>query len=168
MNRIVLKKMGIDIVLEAKKPEAVSHGFWEKLKTGMVGRSPVMVWTYPELWNDLNGHPLKERSEMFKSLIKNLNWPKGTVSFVPMTEVSGDGEVDCPDKFWEVCAALDPQLVVSFGTRARDVLGLDPANERVLCLPESTPMSMGDDNPGKRETWEMLGTAFEKFGKVQR
>lgn len=55
-------------------------------------------------------------------LLSSLGWPKGVVSFWPMSEHTAQGFTPRPDMFWEGVRRLTPQHVACFGLEAFRIL----------------------------------------------
>ncbi len=88
--------------------------FWAKTPN----KTPAIVWTYLELSQDLSGQGDPDRRTLWQMLLKAFAWPKGVVSFWPMSEHQPAGFTPRPDMFWEGVRRLNPQHVACFGLEA--------------------------------------------------
>ncbi len=96
--------------------------FWQKtIKT------PTIVWTYQELSLDLTQPQAqsKERSVLWKFLLKSLGWPRGMFGFWPMSEYHEGAFTPRPDMFWEGIRRLQPQYIACFGQAAFQLIAPD-------------------------------------------
>jgi hypothetical protein len=94
-----------------------------------------LVWTYPELGEDLSGAGDKARSACLRQLIGSLALPKGSSAFWPLRLPSaprnlpdGQGAQNTPDDpryFQEGLHLLRPQAVILFGERSVGLSGLN-------------------------------------------
>ena len=97
-----------------------------------------LVWTYPELGEDLSGAGDKDRSACLKQLIGSLALPKGSSAFWPLRLPSAPGSLpdaqaaqgsrNTPDAsryFQEGLLLLHPQAVILFGERSVELSGLN-------------------------------------------
>jgi hypothetical protein len=115
-------------------------GFWRK-----VARPSATVWTYFNLGLDMLGleagaAPSAQRRTLFRTLIRGLGWPPGSITFWPMAApaavgaaapasqrtrrpaASGRAVVPAPaaepDLFWRGVAEIEARFVLCFGARA--------------------------------------------------
>ena len=117
----------------SKVNEATWPGPWrERLKKTLPAP---LVWTYPELGEDLSGAGDKARSACLRQLIGSLALPKGSSAFWPLRlpaapESLPDAQAaqDTPDEsryFQEGLRLLRPQAVILFGERSVGLSGLN-------------------------------------------
>ena len=127
-------------------------GYWAKTL-----KDPVFVWTYWELAQDLSGQAEDNRRTLWRLLIKDLNWPKGLLSFWPMSEFTNGTLTPRPDMFREGIRRLRPQQIACFGLPAFQAIApdADPAlhvqpykGYTLHFLPD--PATLHDSLPDKR------------------
>lgn len=61
---------------------------WKQL-LGKTVRTPLLLWSYPELRDDLSGHSSRERSNALRRLFADLKLPKGSHAFWPFAPLYG-------------------------------------------------------------------------------
>lgn len=105
-------------------------------------RSP-LIWSYPELGDDLAGRGSKERSQYLRSLIGSLNLPKGSSAFWPLSlsssyaQLNPDDSLNTSDDYSSKSASpstglyfrsglqlLKPRAVLFFGLSCLELSGL--------------------------------------------
>lgn len=74
-----------------------------------------IVFTYPELVQDLQGNGDPRRGELLRRLLGSLAWPKGTSGFLPMTDSSGHIDPQNGKSFWSQVLKSRILHVVCFG-----------------------------------------------------
>lgn len=95
---------------------------WQKKIT----RGARFVFTYQALSEDFAGQANAARSAFWRTLLGQLQWPKGTVSFWPCF---GYPETQLePGYFWRGVQLIKPRFLVFFGTQLRE--GLLYASDR--------------------------------------
>ena len=122
------------------------------------------IWTYWDLGHDFGAAPDVERRELFKTILKHLSWPAGSVSFWPLNFELGAELKAQPGQFWRGVREAKATTVFCFGERAfkalfpRQDFSLAPAQRDgiiVQPLPGPTAMLAGDMD-AKRTVWRML------------
>lgn len=90
---------------------------WEELwnRLSVHCPHPVIVWTYPELGDDLSGKSSTERRRVLQSLMRKLRMPKGSHAFWPYTLSSADA--GSPDIFQAGLHRFNPRTVIIVGDR---------------------------------------------------
>lgn len=97
-----------------------------------------IVWTYPELGEDLSGQGDKARSACLRELIGTLGLPRGSSAFWPLalpSPATADAPAAPPDGmgdtnsnslyFLQGLARLNPRALILFGSRSISLSGLD-------------------------------------------
>lgn len=149
-------------------PKPLPNPLWPETWAGFWARSqhaPLIVWTYQELGQDLFGQPNEDRRALWKSVQKQLGWPRGTTMFWPMT---ASGVAEAPTlgpQFWEAVTALNPHYLAIFGPQAVGALApqADPAVPvqpcgPLLLLTLPSPAELSTASPTRRK--EMLSPLF--------
>lgn len=147
-----MKIAGVRRVLAGKKD--VPTDKWDSI--GESGKGVSVVLTYSGAWDDLFGEPDVERKAMFESLLCKIGWPKTSCAVVPFYKKVGAQDEGCPDRFWQTCSRLSPKNIIVFGPDLASTIFPDGTSDNVIVLPDPGPMSRGEDNAGKRETWERM------------
>lgn len=70
---------------------------WKRLLEKTV-RAPLLLWSYPELRDDLSGHSSRERSNALRRLFADLKLPKGSHAFWPFAPLYGPQCPECPSE----------------------------------------------------------------------
>jgi hypothetical protein len=129
------------------------------------------VWTYLELGRDMlagtagatdmgAGPEVQARRGLFRNIIQNMAWPKGSVAFWPLA-AEGDPE---PELFWRGVDHLQAEAVVVFGRGGLAALcpGMDYRHSSLILhnlpvhvLPGPEDM-LPDNKDAKRIAWTML------------
>lgn len=124
-----------------------------------------MVWTYWQLSEDLGSAPRLERQHLFKSILAQLGWPRGSVAFWPLSAFDGQTHTLQLDLFWSGVQALQAELVVIFGVQAfqtlfpeKDLsLGYSSTRDGLQVVHVPGPDDMLPNNRDmKNLTWNML------------
>ena len=122
------------------------------------------IWTYWDLGHDFGAAPQDDRRELFKTILKHLSWPAGSVSFWPLNFELGQDLKAQPGQFWRGVREARATTVFCFGERAfkalfpRQDFSLAPIQRdgvMVHPLPGPTAMLAGDMD-AKRTVWRML------------
>lgn len=123
-----------------------------------------MVFTYWDLALDLGSSPDPARRDLWKRMLKGLDWPQGTVAFWPVCAVESGAALAKPVLFWRGVAEIGADTVAVFGKRANLTLFPDRPYRhrsflfgglRVLVLPEPDELAAGDP-AAKRLAWDAL------------
>lgn len=122
------------------------------------------IWTYWDLGHDFGAAPDDERRELFKTILKHLSWPAGSVSFWPLNFELGQTLKSQPGQFWRGVREARATTVFCFGERAfkalfpRQDFSLTPTRrDGVIVQPLPGPTAMlGGDMDAKRTVWGML------------
>lgn len=124
-----------------------------------------MVWTYWQLSEDLGPAPCLERQQLFKAILSQLGWPRGSVAFWPLSAFDGQGHVPHLDLFWSGVQAVQAELVVIFGAQAFQTLfpdkglglGFSSTTDGLQVVHVPGPDDMLPNNRDmKNLTWNML------------
>ena len=122
------------------------------------------IWTYWDLGHDFGAAPQDDRRELFKTILKHLSWPAGSVSFWPLNFELGRELKAQPGQFWRGVREARATTVFCFGERGfkalfpRQDFSLAPMQRDgvvVQPLPGPTAMLAGDKD-AKRTVWRML------------
>ncbi|MFP4048374.1 MAG: hypothetical protein ACLFT8_00355 [Desulfovermiculus sp.] len=133
---------------------------WKKLRPPYT-----MVWTYWQLSEDLGPAPCLERQQLFKAILSQLRWPRGSVAFWPLSAFDGQTHTAHLDLFWSGIQALQAELVVIFGTQAFQTLfpdkgpglGFSSTRDGLQIVHVPGPEDMLPNNRDmKNLTWNML------------
>ena len=120
---VVLHQAGIRHVLPGPEvslaPSLLSSEPWPQVLAKLPPR-PACLWTYGELGSDLTGQSNPERGNLWRTLLKHLELPRGFVGFLPYCLPKDGGQELCLDHFGEALSAVCPQTVLLFDD--------DPAN----------------------------------------
>ena len=108
----------------------------------MLAKLPVgakTVWTYWELGSDMGGAPHAQRSQLWRSLMALLKWPKGSVGFWPYTELKDGTITPATQPFLAGLRQVRARSVVVFGGKAfltyLGLSGQEPDPGEVLGVP---------------------------------
>ncbi|NCC24785.1 MAG: hypothetical protein EOM25_06240 [Deltaproteobacteria bacterium] len=127
------------------------------------------LWTCWEIGGDiLSDIPgREERRDILTSIMRALNWPKGSIAFAPLSSPS-PGSVGLEpdlDLFRIYMKRISPVYLFCFGTRGRDILVSAPeftadpdqafASKPLFVLPGLQEMISGDRN-AKAMAWQTL------------
>ncbi|MFO7878374.1 MAG: hypothetical protein R6U55_17535 [Desulfovermiculus sp.] len=124
-----------------------------------------MVWTYWQLSEDLGPAPSLQRQQLFKAILAQLGWPRGSVAFWPLSAFDGQTHTPRLDLFWSGVQALQAELVVIFGVQAfqtlfpeKDLrLGFSITQDGLQVVHVPGPDDMLPNNRDmKNLTWHML------------
>lgn len=88
-----------------------------------------IAWTYAGLEQDVLGPINKERQEIIRKLIIELNHKQGTHNFIPYSLVHEDGSSQIATYqnvsfFWSAMRVVRPRVLLIFGSAARDTLNM--------------------------------------------
>lgn len=124
-----------------------------------------MVWTYWQLSGDLEAQPDPQRSQLFRTILTKLGWPRGSVAFWPLSAHDLEGYSPRLDLFWSGVYALKAQFVVVFGHLAFQALfpdqtprfGFTTTRDGLQIVHVPGPEDMLPDNREmKNLAWNML------------
>lgn len=104
-------------------PSVITSGEvrWDEPWTTYLQRVPnpcTTIWTYWELGGDLSLEPHQGRKAILARLIRKLGWPKGSIGFFPVNEVSGHKPLAKAPMFWAGVKKVGAEHVFSFGRRS--------------------------------------------------
>jgi len=142
---------------------------WEKYEP-VLARQGKTMWTYWDLGYDLGGRPDPRRRKLLKTVMDQLNWPKGSIAFWPMAYLQGDELLPNPDFFWRGVRKAGARGVVCLGGRAFGELFPDKDfsrqtftrnNVRVLALPGPTEIATDSSDSMKK-----VLDALRKFNPI--
>lgn len=156
--------------LEHKEPEYPSfqeQGYplpwaavWKRLSPPYA-----MIWTYWQLSEDLGPAADTQRTQLFKTILSKLCWPKGSVAFWPLSRFENHTHTPRLDMFWAGVQAVQAQLVVVFGAQAFRVLFPNkeirfgftntPGGLQIVHVPGPEDM-LPDNREMKNLAWNML------------
>jgi hypothetical protein len=140
-------------------PPPWSH-LWKNLRPPYT-----MVWTYWQLAQDLGPASDRERTQLLKTILAKLCWPKGSVAFWPISSFDGHRHFPDHEIFWSGVQELQAQMVVVFGTAA--FLALFPEKDprfgftttpdklQIVHVPGPDDM-LPDNREMKNLAWNML------------
>ncbi len=124
-----------------------------------------MVWTYWQLAQDIGPAPNRERTQLIKTILAKLCWPKGSVAFWPISSFDGHRHIPDQDMFWSGVQKLHAQIVVVFGRTAFHALFPDndpcfgftttPDKLQIVHVPGPDDM-LPDNREMKNLAWNML------------
>lgn len=80
------------------------------------------VWTYWELGEDLLGTPSQERRSALAGLMRELAWPKGSITFWPVAVPLEGGLRPFAADFRQAVNRIKPKLIIVFGKQAFSTL----------------------------------------------
>lgn len=114
--------------------------------------SPLVLWTYFGLGEDLTGLPDESRKKVIVRILMELRHPGGTHVFWPCNL---PGEENGAALFWSGVKLLNPRVLLLFGSDARDVLAMPKTlfpfcEERVhgrLVVQMPRPQALADNEP---------------------
>lgn len=114
--------------------------------------SPLVLWTYVGLGEDLTGVPDESRKKVIVRMLMELRHPGGTHVFWPC---SLPGEENGAALFWSGVKLLNPRVLLLFGSDARDVLAMPKTlfpfcEDRVhgrLVVQMPRPQALADNEP---------------------
>jgi hypothetical protein len=124
-----------------------------------------MVWTYWQLSEDLGPAPDCQRTQLMKTILAKLCWPRGSVAFWPLSTFDGLQHFSQLDVFWSGVQELQAQLVIVFGALAFQALfpdktprfGFTTTPDRLQIVHVPGPDDMLPDNREmKNLAWNML------------
>lgn len=105
-------------------PETDWPAPWQALKKRRpLPPSPLVLWTYDGLGEDLMGTADPDRQQAIVRMILALKHPGGTHVFWPYA-LPGVVMSTLPSLFWSGVERLDPRVLLIFGSNARDALSL--------------------------------------------
>ena len=108
-------------------PESSWPASWRALRERRsLPSSPLVLWTYAGLGDDLMGEADPGRRQVIARMIMALKHPGGTHVFWPYV-LPGEDFSDQPSLFWSGVEKLDPRVLLIFGSDARDALSLPRA-----------------------------------------
>ena len=131
---------------------------WESYEPALA-RQGKTLWTYWDLGYDLGGRPNPQRRKLLKTVMDQLNWPKGSIAFWPMAYLWGDELLPNPDFFWRGVRKAGARGVVCLGRRAFGALFPDKDfpgqtfthnNVRVLALPGPAELAANSSDSMKK------------------
>lgn len=124
-----------------------------------------MIWTYWQLSEDLGGSPDAQRRQLFRTILSQLGWPRGSVAFWPLSAYDGYNHQIRLDLFWSGVSALQAHIVVVFGSPAfqalfsktRSSFGFTttPSGLQIVHVPGPDDM-LPDTREMKNLAWNML------------
>lgn len=85
--------------------------------------SPLVLWTYEGLGEDLMGSPDPARRQVIVRMLTALHHPGGTHVFWPCS-LPGEPCIQDPSLFWSGVRMLDPRVLLLFGSDTRDALAM--------------------------------------------
>ena len=88
----------------------------------MASKTARVAVSYLELGYDLGGQASPERSRLFRSIIGQFSWPKGTTAFWPVAVLGQDGLRPDRALFWRGVAELRVHHVACFGRPGLDII----------------------------------------------
>lgn len=113
-------------------PESAWPASWQALKNRRkLPSSPLVLWTYAGLEEDLMGAANRERQQFITRMLVALKHPGGTHVFWPYA-LPGEEVLQQPSLFWSGVALFDPRVLLLFGSDARDALAM-PRSLRPFC-----------------------------------
>ncbi len=103
------------------------------------------VWTYWLLANDLGPDPNPVHKQFFQQIIQGLGWPRGSITFWPLTVPQGKDLVVEVDRFLSGVSLIQATTIISFGSELQELLPLCPGpHERVFLLEDLTVVLLPD------------------------
>lgn len=102
---------------------------WLALRARKTPPHPRLVWTYPELAEDMSGRGSAERSRLWQRLIADLGLPRGSNAFWPLAPLTGQpsSPARCdPAFFFFGISDMRPQTVLFFCSALPGALNLPP------------------------------------------
>lgn len=123
--------------------------------------SPLVLWTYFGLGEDLTGVPDETRKKVIVRMLMELRHPGGTHVFWPCNL---PGEENGAALFWSGVKLLNPRVLLLFGSDTRDILAMPKTlfpfcEERVhgrLVVQMPRPQALADDEPSFRRVLVFL------------
>ncbi len=101
----------------AELPEEILQQLYAKVCTPCFS-----VWTYWELGEDLLLTPSQKRRTCLAALMRQLGWPKGSITFWPVAIPTENSVSPFVSLFWQTLAQIQPKLIVVFGRQAYSCL----------------------------------------------
>ncbi len=136
---------------------------WDEFRPKLVTPSRT-VWTYWELGQDFGPNPDDARRELFKTIIKHLNWPGGSIAFWPLSFESGGALIANKGSFLRGVRETGAGTVICFGQKAfktlfpreRYGLGRHSLPGLTVIALQGPGAMLGGDAQAKRQVWDTL------------